>query len=131
MIKYLFTVINPLFLLFFGFLNGDGDIAITNNIPSNIQAANAAEFEFKINKGSTSGYAIFELILPDGFTALKEIDHKPEATYTYEGNIVKWQWDTLPDTNVISVKLSVMASEEAVGNKKITAKYFYEEANEK
>lgn len=131
MIKYLFSVINPLLLLFISFLRGEGDVVISNTIPSNIQAGNEVQVEFKIKKGSISDFAIFEVSLPENFIALGETEHSKGTTYTYKGNTVKWQWDTLSEAEELLIKFSFMATEEAVGNKRITAQFFYEEDNEK
>ena len=129
MIKYLFIVVNSLSLFLFGLFSGDNGITVTSNIPANIHAGEEIAIELKVNKGGMNGFAKLQLELPEGFS-IKESEDKG-ANYSYNAGIAKWVWAALPMESEIVVKLTIVASESALGAKTIAAKYSYVENNVK
>ena len=129
MIKYLFIVINALTVFIYSLFSGDGGITVTNTIPKNISPGKEVPIEIKITKGSMSGFAKFQLDLPEGIT-IKEIDNKG-ANFTIIEGIAKWVWSSLPADNDIIIKANLVAANGASGLKTIGGKYSYVENNAK
>ncbi len=129
MIKYLFIVINALTVFMYSLFSGDGGITVTNTIPKNIIPGKEVPIEIKITKGSMSGFAKFQLDLPDGIS-VKAIDNKG-ADFTLVDGLAKWVWSSLPADNDIIIKANLVAANQASGIKTIGGKYSYVENNTK
>ncbi len=129
MIKYLFILINSLSLFIFSLFNGDGGIVITSNIPTYIKTGEEVQVEVKIFKEGISGFAKYQLNLPEGFS-VKSVDDLG-AEFTTDNQTVKWVWATLPESEEMSLKFTLMVNELALGAKTISSSFEYIEYNEK
>ncbi|MDX2174310.1 MAG: hypothetical protein SFY56_14510 [Bacteroidota bacterium] len=129
MIKYLFIVINALTVFVYSLLGGDGAVTITNTIPKAINPGKEMPIEIKITKGTMSGFAKFQLDVPEGLS-IKETDSKG-ANFTFADGIAKWVWSSLPSDNDIVIKAILVTANEANGAKTIGGKYSYVENNAK
>jgi hypothetical protein len=129
MIKYILIVINSLTVFLYSLFGGDGPVTITNTIPKNIAQGEEVAVEIKIVKGSMTGFAKFQLELPEGIS-VKEIDSKG-ANFDFGDGTAKWVWGNLPSDDEIIIKLSLIAGNTAEGLKTIDGKYFYVENNAK
>ena len=129
MIKYLFILINALTVFIYSLFSGDGAITVTNNIPKSINPGQEITVEFKITKGSMSGFAKLQIELPEGIL-IKEKDNKG-ANFTLVEGIAKWVWSALPADNELVVKATLVAASDASGLKTIGGKYSYVENNGK
>lgn len=113
----------------YSLFSGDGGITVTNTIPKNIIPGKEVPIEIKITKGSMSGFAKFQLDLPDGIS-VKAIDNKG-ADFTLVDGLAKWVWSSLPADNDIIIKANLVAANQASGIKTIGGKYSYVENNTK
>jgi cell division septation protein DedD len=129
MIKYLFIVINALTVFLYSLFGGDGAITITNTIPKTISPGKEVPIEIKITKGTMSGFAKFQLDVPEGLS-IKEIDSRG-ANFTFADGIAKWVWSSLPSDNDVVIKATLVAASAANGSKTIGGKYSYVENNAK
>ena len=129
MIKYCFILINTLGYLLFGWFQTEDPVKLSGSIPVSITVGQEVPLEFRIEKGSRSGFARLQLDLPAGFS-IKEAEEKG-SNYSFDEGVAKWVWASLPEENSITVKLSIIASESAVGPQVITAKYSFVENNVK
>lgn len=129
MIKYLFIVINALTVFIYSLFGGDGAVTITNTIPKTISPGKEVPIEIKITKGTMSGFAKFQLDIPEGLS-IKEKDSRG-ANFTFADGIAKWVWSSLPSENDIVIKATLVAANEANGAKTIGGKYSYVENNAK
>lgn len=129
MIKYILIVINSLTVFLYSLFGGDGPVTITNTIPKNIAKGEEVAVEIKIDKGTMTGFAKFQLELPEGIS-VKEIDSKG-ANFDFDGGTAKWVWANIPSDNEIVIKLSLIGGNTTDEIKTIDGKYFYVENNAK
>lgn len=129
MLKYAFILINSLSLFLYGLFSGDGGVVITGNIPTIIKTGDEIPVEIKLFKENIFGFAKYQLNLPEGFTV------KPEsnagAEFSNEEGTAKWTWEELPETEEISIKFILSASDLALGTRTISSSFQYIEYNEK
>lgn len=129
MIKYFFILINSLTLFIFGLLQTDNSVTIKNNIPSNFIVGQEVAVEFRISKGIQSGFAKFQLDLPDGISIIKK--DEMNAIYSIEKGVSQWIWSEVSMDEEILIKLTLVASEVGIGLKTFNSNYSFIEKNEK
>jgi hypothetical protein len=129
MIKYLFIIFNSLAFFIYHFFTEQSAISVTNNIPAKMVAGNEVQIELKITKGTMSGFAKFQLDLPDGI-AVKKTENRG-ANYSYGSGIAKWVWASLPVESEIAIQLTLISAPDATGLKTINGKFSYIEDNKK
>lgn len=129
MIKYLLIIFNSFAIFLYSLFSGDGSVTISNTIPKTISPGKEIPFEITISKASLSGFAKFQLDLPEG-VSVKEIESKG-ANFTYSDGIAKWIWSSLPSESDIIIKANLFAASEATGIKTIGGKFSYVENNNK
>lgn len=115
-----------LFLIFL--LQNDG-VVITHNMPSSIKPGETVNVELKIKKSGVTGFAKFNLDLPEGFT-IKEKENAG-SSFSQQGTIAKWVWTVLPAGEEMVLKFSMTAGTEVQGAKSIGGKFSYILNNEK
>ena len=129
MIKYVVVLLNSVILFIYGFFVGDEGIVISGNFPSSMVVNQEILLDLKITKGKMSGFAKFQLNLPEGFI-IREVDNQG-ASFSSNNGIGKWIWSSLPSDEELVIKIGLTAGELALGNKLIAAKYSYVVNNEK
>lgn len=117
------------FFLFVTFLFQNDGIVITHNIPKSIKPGETIDVEVKIKKNTVTGFAKFNLDLPEGFT-IKEKENAG-SSFSQQGTIAKWIWTVLPATDEIVLKFSLTVSPNVRGMKSIGGKFSYILNNEK
>ena len=129
MLKYAFILINSLSLFLFGLFSGDGGVVITGNIPTIIKIGDEIPVEIILFKENIFGFAKYQLNLPEGFTVKPE--NNAGAEFSNEDGTAKWTWEELPESEEISIKFTLSASDIALGTKTISSSFQYIEYNEK
>lgn len=125
--SFIFTFRSVLLFLIFLFQN-DG-IVISHNIPSSIKPGESVKVEFRIKKSGVTGFAKFNLDLPEGFI-IKEIDNAG-SSFTQQGTIAKWVWTVLPSGEEMVLKFNMTVGSDVQGTKNIGGKFSYILNNEK
>ena len=129
MIKYFFILINSLTLFIFGLFQTDNSVTIKNNIPSNFIVGQEVSVEFRISKGIQSGFAKFQLELPDGISIIKK--DEMNSIYSIQNGVAQWIWSEVPEDEELLIKLTLVASEVGIGIKTFNSNYSFIEKNEK
>ena len=129
MIKYFFILINSLTLFIFGLFQTDNSVTIKNNIPSNFIVGQEVAVEFRISKGIQSGFAKFQLELPDGISIIKK--DEMNSIYSIQNGVAQWIWSEVPKDEELLIKLTLVASELGIGIKTFNSNYSFIEKNEK
>ena len=129
MIKYFFILINSLTLFIFGLFQTDNSVTIKNNIPSNFIVGQEVAVEFRISKGIQTGFAKFQLELPDGISIIKK--DEMNSIYSIQNGVAQWIWSEVPKDEELLIKLTLVASELGIGIKTFNSNYSFIEKNEK
>ena len=129
MIKYFFILINSLTLFIFGLFQTDNSVTIKNNIPSNFIVGQEVAVEFRISKGIQSGFAKFQLELPEGISIIKK--DEMNSIYSIQNGVAQWIWSEVPEDEELLIKLTLLASELGIGIKTFNSNYSFIEKNEK
>jgi len=129
MIKYFFILINSLTLFIFGLFQTDNSVTIKNNIPSNFIVGQEVAVEFRISKGIQSGFAKFQLELPEGISIIKK--DEMNSIYSIQNGVAQWIWSEVPEDEELLIKLTLVASELGIGIKTFNSNYSFIEKNEK
>lgn len=129
MIKYFFILINSLTLFIFGLFQTDNSVTIKNNIPSNFIVGQEVAVEFRISKGIQSGFAKFQLELPEGISIIKK--DEMNSIYSIQNGVAQWIWSEVPEDEELLIKLTLVASELGIGIKTFNSNYSFIDKNEK
>src|ERR1700751_4641452 len=126
--RYILFFIHALAITIYQFFFVD-PVTVKTNFPETASPGSQFLAEITISKGSLSGFAKFQIELPDGFTA-EESDSKG-GTFSLAGQTAKIIWTSVPSTSDIVVKVLIKVGASASGDKTITGKYSYIENNVK
>lgn len=129
MIKPLVILFNTISVFLFSFFFGDSPVSITGSFPKNAKPATEFIAELKISKGSVSGFAKFQLEVPQGFT-IKEVDSKG-GSFSFANNIGKIIWTSSPADPEFTLKFAITPDAASTGVKSISAKFSYVSNNVK
>ncbi len=104
-------------------------ITITSNLPANINTGASIDAEVKINKGTVSNFAKYQMDVPAGYV-VSAIEVKG-GNFTFENQRAKIVWVSIPSDPEISIKLKVQANSDAANPGTFSQKFYYLENNEK
>ena len=117
------------FLSFMSFSALFSQITITANLPSEISANATLEPEVKINKGTISNFAKYQMDVPPGYS-VAPVDIKG-GNFTFENQRAKIVWVSVPGEPEFVIKLKIQASSDAAAVGTFAQKFYYLENNEK
>lgn len=117
------------FFCLIGFTSLFAQISITTNIPSSFSAGSSVDAEVKINKGSISNFAKYQMDVPTGFV-VTSVDAKG-GNFTFENQRAKIVWVSMPSEPEIGVKFKIQATSTAASEGSFVQKFYYLENNEK
>ena len=126
MIKQLAVTINLIVFFILGWFFS-GTVDITQNVPQQAKVNEEFTVEVTINKSDLEGFAKYQAILPQGFTA--KPGETKGATYSFKDQKVKFIWMALPADEEITISYKVTASEK--GEYTIGGKFAYIYNNER
>jgi hypothetical protein len=129
MIYHLLVLFNSILFFLVPVFAPNGDPKITTNIPSTMVIDQEAVLEIKISKSQITGFATFQLDLPEGFIP-REIENAEATCSVNQGQLV-WTWNTLPEEEEVSISIGITPSASALGKKTLGASFYYIENNEK
>jgi len=124
-------IMKPAFLIFGGAVFSTllhGQVSIQNNIPPVIEPDKEITLEVKINKGTATNFAQYQLDVPDG-VVVKE-DNNRGGTFAFESNHAKILWPDIQADPEITVSMKLLPGSYA-GQTKITQRFSYMENGEK
>ncbi len=129
MLKYvLFTSLA--FLLFFsGILFTDEGPSINGIFPRELKPGVEAQVEITIKKSTLQEFGSLCLELPEGVSIIKHDDQG--ATYIFGDRKASWEWNNLPEGEIITIKFTLLADASLKGTKAISGYFLYMENNEK
>jgi hypothetical protein len=105
----------------FNILNGQ--VALSTNIPSNLQPGSNTEVEIRVNKGSIINFAKYQLDVPAGVT-VSEVDSKA-GNFTFENNRAKIVWVSVPSEAEFSLKFKIAVSSSAPSEGAFIQKFYF------
>ncbi len=117
------------FLSFMSFSALFSQITITANLPAEISANATIESEIKINKGTISNFAKYQMDVPPGYS-VASVDVKG-GNFTFENQRAKIVWVSVPSDAEFAIKFKITASPDAAGSGTFAQKFYYLENSEK
>ena len=122
MIKYSFLLLNFFGIFSLNLFLEDG-VVIEDNTPAAMAPGESKNVTITVNKGDVEGFAKLELILPFGLSA-REVSTNG-ASFSFEGQKVKFLWMTLPEDDEFSVTYELTADDNASGNLVVKGTFSY------
>ncbi|MBL7900463.1 MAG: hypothetical protein JNK73_00555 [Bacteroidia bacterium] len=118
-------------MLFFllPFLAPNGEPKISTNFPSSLVIDQETVLEIKISKAQLSGFATFQMDLPNGFVP-REIENAEASFSVKEGQMV-WTWNELPEEEELILSVGITPGSVAHGKKLMGASFYYIDNNDK
>lgn len=102
MIKIISIAISAMVVLLISlFSNPENEISITSSVAPRQVPGDECTVTVTLNKGTATGYARLQQILPMGLTATPV--ETMGAKFEMEGNVVKFEWTSLPDAGTFAV----------------------------
>ncbi|MCX6273769.1 MAG: hypothetical protein NTV09_01005 [Bacteroidetes bacterium] len=102
MIKIISIAISAMVVLLVSlFGNPENEISITSSVAPRLVPGDECTVTVTLNKGTATGYARLQQILPMGLTATPV--ETMGAKFEMEGNVVKFEWTSLPDAGTFAV----------------------------
>jgi len=129
MIYPLLVLFNSILFLLVPSFAPDGEPKISTNFPSTLVIDQEAVLEIKIVKAQLSGFATFQMDLPDGFVP-REIENAEAICTINEGQLV-WTWNELPEEEELILSVGITPGLTAHGKKRLGASFYYIENNDK
>lgn len=102
MIKIISIAISAMVVLLVSlFSNPENEISITSSVAPRLVPGDECTVIVTLHKGTATGYARLQQILPMGLTATPV--ETMGAKFEMEGNVVKFEWSSLPDAGTFAV----------------------------
>lgn len=122
MVKFLAAIVSMIvIMLTTALLPGSSTVNITSRIPEIVNPGDEFMVQVNIDKNILTGKAIFQQILPVGFTATAI--QTEGATFTFENRVARFTWDNMPSGHVLVIAYKVLAGNETTGLHKITGSF--------
>lgn len=106
-----------------------GGIQISQNVPASMEPGSEVKVVVNIEKGDLTGFAKFQLDMPEGFT-VTALETKG-ASFTFADQKAKFIWMALPSTPTFRISYTLRAELNASGPKRIEGRMSYIENNER
>ncbi len=100
-----------------------GQVTVSTNMPSSLASGSNTDVEVKINKGSISNFAKYQMDVPAGVT-VAEIDSK-SGNFTFENNRAKIVWVSVPSEAEFTLKFKVSVSASAPAEGAVIQKFYF------
>ncbi len=129
MIYPLLVLFNSILFFLVPYFAPNGEPKISTNFPSTLVIDQEAVLEIRISKAQLSGFATFQMDLPDGFVP-REIENAEAVCAVNEGQLV-WTWSELPEDEELILSVGITPGAAAHGKKRIGASFYYIDNNDK
>ncbi len=105
------------------------DVEISHNIPDYLIAGSSYDVDITIQKGEITGFAKFQMEVPDGIE-VKSVEIN-NSSFTFSDGVVKNIWMTIPTTSeiILSYKFNVAPNYQGTGT--VKAQFVYIKENER
>ena len=128
MIKIISIAISALAILWVSlFSDPASEISVSASVDPHLVPGEDCIVRVTLNKGTASGYAMFQQILPFGLTATPV--ETMGAKFDAEENVVKFTWADLPDENTITVSYKMQTDPNETKTESVPGSFFYTENN--
>ncbi len=125
--QYICFIINTLAFLLLT-VNLSNAVNVSQVLPPSVPPGGEFKVSVTIDKGTTSGFAKYQVELPEGLTATAI--ETETATFSFTDQKVKFIWMALPAYQELKIVFRVKVSETASGIKSIGGTFSYIENNE-
>ncbi len=122
MIKQLLLLVQFLWIFIYQIIFS-GDITVSQQLPSQINAGSEAIVEITINKSDITGFAKIQQDFPEGFNA-EPIETKG-ATFSFKDNKVKFIWMSLPSEEQFKISYKLTPSATVKGDFTLAGKFSF------
>lgn len=126
--KSILIAIQVLGVLLFA-LNQKQDIKITHDAPASMKPGEEAVVTITLDKSDVMGFAKYQLSADNGITV--ELVEGAGASFTFNNQVAKLIWMSLPSDGRITLKLRLKAAEGALGGLRINQRFSYIYNNER
>lgn len=116
-------------ILFIGQVAVSQQVSLFSNFPATLSQGSSAIVDLKVVKGGQSGFAKYQVDVPEGIT-ISEIESKG-GNFTFENNRAKVVWVNMPSEAEFSIKFKVAAGGSAPDKAYINQKFSYLEGGAK
>lgn len=100
-----------------------GQVTITSNMPASLSSGSNTDIEVKVNKGSITNFAKYQMDVPVGVT-VTEVDSK-SGNFTFENNRAKIVWVSVPSDAEFTLKFKVNVSSSAPAEGAVIQKFYF------
>ena len=122
MIKQLILLFH-VFGVFFYQIIFSGDITVSQQLPSTMQAGSEVVVEIIVHKNDVTGFAKVQQEIPQGFS-VEEIDTKG-ATFSFKENKVKFIWMSLPSDEEFTISYKLKSDAALTGDYTFGGKFSF------
>lgn len=105
------------------------DIEVTHDAPMAMQPGEEVLVSITLDKSDVMGFAKFQITLDDGLTA--ELVEAGGASFTFNNQIGKFIWMSLPESRKIEMKVRIKADTDALGSLELNQRFSYIYNNER
>ncbi len=99
------------------------EVKITADFPESNRAGEEFLMSVRIEKGNLTGTSRIQMEVPFGFTAKKVITKSAE--FSFDNNIIKYQWVEMPETDEFTVSYTLKADNKMRGKQIIKGEFIY------
>jgi hypothetical protein len=128
MIKYFLFLISTSSIMLLNVLSFE-DVEVTHNIPDFLVSGSSYDIDVRINKGGISGFAKFQMEVPEGID-VKSVEIN-NSSFTFSDGVIKNIWMTVPEDDeiLLSYKFNIGPNYQGTGT--IKAQFVYIKDNER
>lgn len=127
MFKILAFSFNLLALIFFNFLLED--VTVDQSLPDRVEEGNEFLVTVTIDKSTITGYAKFQVLLPEGVKA--ENVESGVAKFNFEDRKAKFVWMTLPEARVFDIQYKVIVTDPNIKEVPVAGTFSYLDENQR
>lgn len=127
MFKSAIFIVNTFILILFNI--AADSVSVNQSAPERVENGNSFIVNVEINKGNTTGYAKYQVVLPAGVTA--EVVDSKNAKFSLDNNKVKFVWIALNEESKINISYKVIVNDSSIKEVAIGGTFAYLKDNER
>lgn len=117
------------FAAFLSFSSLIGQVSLSTNIPSSLSSGSSVDVEVKIQKGTISSFAKYQMDVPEGFSV--SLNDSKGGNFTFDQQRAKIVWVSVPSEAEYSIVFKFQVGANAPSQSTFSQKFFYLENGEK
>jgi len=114
---------------FLSFSSIIGQVSLSTNIPSSLSSGSSVDVEVKIQKGTISSFAKYQMDVPEGFSV--SLNDSKGGNFTFDQQRAKIVWVSVPSEAEYSIVFKFQVGANAPSQSTFSQKFFYLENGEK